>query len=201
MWATKKFMTRNIKYSYVDDEDKENLVARSSDSDDKSESTLEGGDALGIRYDLRSTRRSRLPYVTGNTTGVVALSLVYGLSIFAAVMGTCAWQGRGNNMLKKTSAYCKSPPVRCIIYIWDDVLTLVFIAPVLDKVHLPLIKTKIDATLFPDPSNPNHIYRMPPSPEVDAAWERISRMSLLHTTLPQVQLMLTSTQQTSACTP
>jgi len=48
---------------------------------------------------------------------------------------------------------------------------------VFDKVHIPLIKTKIDATLFPDPANPNHIYRLPPSPEVDAAWERISRKS------------------------
>jgi len=169
MWATKK-ITRDIKYSYVDGDDKESLVPRRSSDD--SDLTLPN---------LSETRhRSRWPYVTGNTTGIVALVLVYGLSIFAAVLGTCAVQNRGNNLLKKTSAYCKCHS--CLCKGCDDSFG---IAPVFDKVHIPLIKTKIDATLFPDPANPNHIYRLPPSPEVDAAWERISRKSSSPSSLTQ----------------
>jgi hypothetical protein len=104
MWATRK-ATKNIKYSYVDDEDKENLVARSSD--DKSEGSE-------IPYGLAPARHSRRPYITGNTTGIVILLLVYGLSILAAIFGTGAVLNRGNNLLKKTSAYCKSPLALCV---------------------------------------------------------------------------------------
>lgn len=105
MWATKK-ITRDIKYSYVDGDDKESLVPRRSSDDSKGES-LPDGDHYDACAQNTTRHRSRWPYVTGNTTGIVALVLVYGLSIFAAVLGTCAVQNRGNNLLKKTSAYCK----------------------------------------------------------------------------------------------
>ncbi|EON98885.1 putative tat pathway signal sequence protein [Phaeoacremonium minimum UCRPA7] len=160
MWATRQ-ITKKIKYSYVDDEDKENLVARNSD--DKSENA-ESEDSE-IPYGLGRERHSRRPFVTGNITGIVVLLLLYGLSIFAAVLGTLAVQNRGNILLKKTSAY----------------------SPVLDKLHIPLVKKKIDATLFPDPANPNHIYRMPPSPEVDAAWERIAHIGMHSLTRHEVE--------------
>ena len=47
-------------------------------------------------------------------------------------------------------------------------------APVSDQLDLPLVTMQRDARLAPNASNPDHIYRLRPSPEVDKAWQRIS---------------------------
>lgn len=100
MWATNNMKTRDVQYSLFDSEDKENILSRSSD-DQSENSRSEGGQT--------ARRHSHRPWITGNTTGIVALLLIYGLSIFSTDLGTWAVQSHGNNLLKKTSACCKSP--------------------------------------------------------------------------------------------
>lgn len=56
--------------------------------------------------------------------------------------------------------------------------TNIFLAPIFDRLDIPLITRQNDATLFYNESNPLHIYRLPPSPEVDAAWERIANIGI-----------------------
>ncbi|MCJ1308697.1 hypothetical protein MMC25_002351 [Agyrium rufum] len=149
-------------YSSVDhDDNKEDLAPRFSDSE-KAEN--EGFD---MSYNLKPTRHSRLPHFTANTAGIVTVMLIYGLSMYAAVLGTRTVQSRDDdgNLYRKTSAY----------------------SPVMDKIHIPLINKKIDASLFPEPGNPEHIYRMRPSPEVDAAWERISHIGMHALTRQEVE--------------
>lgn len=53
-----------------------------------------------------------------------------------------------------------------------------YLAPILNHVPLPYSTKQIDAKLFPNASNPDDIYRLPPSPAVDAAWDRISANSI-----------------------
>ncbi|KAH6662835.1 hypothetical protein B0J14DRAFT_452874, partial [Halenospora varia] len=89
------------------------------------------------------------------------------LTIFSTRYLTLWFENRGNNLLKKTSAY----------------------SPVFDKVSIPLIKTKVDSTLLPDPNNPAHIYRGRPGPEVDAAWERIAHIGMHALTKKEVELI------------
>ncbi|KAM3073411.1 hypothetical protein ACMFMG_004690 [Clarireedia jacksonii] len=161
MWLTRK-IPKKIMYSSVNhDDDKEDIAPRLSDvNSEKAES--EGFD---MPYNFKPTRRSCLPHITANTTGIVFMMLVYGLSIYAAVLGTYKVQNRESNLYRKTAAY----------------------SPVMDKVHIPLIRKKIDATLFPEPGNPDHIYRGRPSPEVDAAWERISHIGMHALTKQEVE--------------
>ncbi|KAI1346353.1 hypothetical protein F5Y01DRAFT_321761 [Xylaria sp. FL0043] len=51
---------------------------------------------------------------------------------------------------------------------------LLFTCPLGHRLSVPLHDTIRDDLLLPDPSVPRHIYRSPPSPEVDAAWNRLS---------------------------
>ncbi|KAM7186574.1 protein of unknown function (DUF3328) domain containing protein [Naviculisporaceae sp. PSN 640] len=107
------------------------------------------------------------PSVKANTSGIVALIWAWSLSIIAVVWVTHKAQYHGNNLLIKTSAY----------------------SPVLEKFQIPLIKKKIDATLIRDPNNPDRIYRMPPSPEVDAAWDRITHIGMHILTRQEVEAL------------
>jgi hypothetical protein len=103
-------------YSSVDhDDDKEDLAPRFSDSDVNSEKAESEG--FDMSYTLKPTRRSRLPHITANTAGIVTMMLVYGLSIYAAVLGTWIVQSRDDNgnLYRKTSAYCESCPYLCVI--------------------------------------------------------------------------------------
>lgn len=53
-------------------------------------------------------------------------------------------------------------------------LTFKALAPIFDQIEIPLITKKMNATLLePDPLP---IYRRPPSPEVDAAWNRLANI-------------------------
>ncbi|KAK9418664.1 putative Tat pathway signal sequence [Seiridium unicorne] len=49
----------------------------------------------------------------------------------------------------------------------------------LDRLSLTHYQTQRDDILLPDPSIPRHIYRSPPSPEVDAAWKRIGQNGVI----------------------
>ncbi|KAF3917711.1 hypothetical protein ABW20_dc0100293 [Dactylellina cionopaga] len=50
------------------------------------------------------------------------------------------------------------------------------IAPLLDVINIPIKIEQINGSLFPGP-NPS-IYRLPPSLEVDEAWESVSRVAM-----------------------
>ncbi|KAG4443326.1 hypothetical protein IFR05_001195 [Cadophora sp. M221] len=154
MWFPTKLAKKVLYSSVTDEEEKERLSSRFSDvSTEKAES--EGYD---MSYTLKPTRRSRLPHITANTAGIVTIVLVYGLSIYGAVLGTWAMHSRSDH---------GSPYTKPIAY-----------SPVMDKINIPMIWKKIDPSLFPEPGNPEHIYRGRPSPEVDAAWERISHIGM-----------------------
>ncbi|KAK0099782.1 hypothetical protein ONS95_010757 [Cadophora gregata] len=103
MWFPTK-LAKKVTYSSVtDDEEKEHLSSRFSDvSTEKAES--EGYD---MSY-LKTTRRSRLPYITANTAGIVTIVLVYGLSIYGAVLGTWAMHSHNDHgsPYTKPIAYC-----------------------------------------------------------------------------------------------
>ncbi|RAH53763.1 hypothetical protein BO85DRAFT_442082 [Aspergillus piperis CBS 112811] len=80
---------------------------------------------------------------------------VFALSLFLFAMTVSIVRGTGdpNHLLRKTSEY----------------------SPVFDSLEIPLISKKMNATLLePDPLP---IYRQPPSPEVDAAWNRLANIN------------------------
>lgn len=51
---------------------------------------------------------------------------------------------------------------------------LIHEAPVYDMVDVPMTTTFVDSSPAPNASNPEHIYRLPPSSEVDDAWDRLT---------------------------
>lgn len=107
MWTTKKLASQILYSSVKNDDLKEEQTARFRDNDLSSEKAE--SEDFDTTYMLKP-RRSRLPHVTANITGVVTLLLLYGLSIYAAVLGTRMMhnhQGSGR-MYTQTSAYCKS---------------------------------------------------------------------------------------------
>lgn len=53
-------------------------------------------------------------------------------------------------------------------------LPLTFTAPVYHMVKIQQVTAYMDSNPQANNSDPNHIYRQPPSPEVDAAWEKIA---------------------------
>jgi len=88
---------------------------------------------------------------------------------------------RGRNaMLKKTSFYCKSPslPLRTSWLIRKPK------APVFNWVDIPTKPIQFNRTLFRQ--DPPSLYRMPPSPEVDAAWYEISVLGAIAITAEDV---------------
>ena len=56
-------------------------------------------------------------------------------------------------------------------------------SPLLSKLTIPLLTKRMNGTLLNDLTNPQTIYRMPPSPEVDAAWDRIQTVQPVSCTL------------------
>lgn len=108
MWFPTKLAKKVMYSSVTDDEEKEHLSSRFSDvSTEKAES--EGYD---MSYTLKPTRRSRLPHITANTAGIVTIVLVYGLSIYGAVLGTWAMHSHNDHgsPYTKPIAYCRSYP-------------------------------------------------------------------------------------------
>ncbi|RAL17387.1 oxidase ustYa family protein [Aspergillus homomorphus CBS 101889] len=80
---------------------------------------------------------------------------VFALSLFLFAMTASIVRGIGdqNQLLRKTSEY----------------------SPIFDRLQIPMIRRKMNGTLLePDPLP---IYRQPPSPEVDAAWNRLANIN------------------------
>lgn len=59
--------------------------------------------------------------------------------------------------------------------------------PLLDRLAVDIYETQRDDILLPNASIPRHIYRLPPSPEVDAAWEALSHNGLIAVSEDEVQ--------------
>ncbi|KAE8352700.1 hypothetical protein BDV28DRAFT_165360 [Aspergillus coremiiformis] len=79
---------------------------------------------------------------------------VLGLSIFTFALTATLFRGTNNpnELLRKTSEY----------------------SPIFDRIDIPMITRQMNATLLePDPLP---IYRRPPSPEVDTAWNRLANI-------------------------
>ncbi|OKL57462.1 hypothetical protein UA08_06936 [Talaromyces atroroseus] len=87
--------------------------------------------------------------------GFMIAGLVLATNI--CTMGICfLYFSSGNTLLRWTSGY----------------------SPIFDRLHIPAISKELHIPLFPNISDPRDIYRLPPSPEVDAAWDRISNIGL-----------------------
>ncbi|KAK6354997.1 hypothetical protein TWF696_004124 [Orbilia brochopaga] len=56
----------------------------------------------------------------------------------------------------------------------DELRAVSYYSPLLDIIDVPIRTEQINGSLFPGP-NPS-IYRLPPSPEVDAAWEAVAEV-------------------------
>jgi hypothetical protein len=129
-------------------EDEENF-------DEKGE---ENGDMPLLRSRARgSSKHHRLvPFLDCNLAG----GLLIFVGFVSTILLTSVWiywlQLHNNGLIKATSYY----------------------SPMLDRLNVPLKDQLTDATMFPDASNASHIYRLPPSPEVDAAWERIANIGI-----------------------
>lgn len=68
----------------------------------------------------------------------------------------------------------------------DDTLTVTVAAPVLNKVDLSLRDQQVRDTRYP-PEDEMGVYRQPPSPEVDNAWDRISDVQAILISSEEVQ--------------
>ncbi|OAA55828.1 hypothetical protein SPI_08035 [Niveomyces insectorum RCEF 264] len=71
-----------------------------------------------------------------------------------------------------------------------------YYSPILKHVKLPFHTKKIDARLFPDASDPLAVFAAPPSPEVDHAWNKISRNMIVG--LTRADLLLLGKDPTTA---
>ncbi|KAF2169662.1 hypothetical protein M409DRAFT_20077 [Zasmidium cellare ATCC 36951] len=60
-----------------------------------------------------------------------------------------------------------------------------FYSPVLDQLEIPLIETKSFGAFFEDVDNPS-LFRQPPSPEVDAAWDDLEWIGRFYVTDEEV---------------
>lgn len=51
------------------------------------------------------------------------------------------------------------------------------LAPVYNMMNVPFVTSYVDGSPAPNESDPTHIYRLSPSPEVDAAWDRLNELN------------------------
>jgi Mycotoxin biosynthesis protein UstYa len=74
-----------------------------------------------------------------------------------------------NRLIKITSTYCKYPSSN----IFPPITTVNKVsAPIFGKLPISLTTRKSNGSFWPQ--NPPSVYQLPPSPEVDAAWSRLS---------------------------
>ncbi|PYH89273.1 hypothetical protein BO71DRAFT_453540 [Aspergillus ellipticus CBS 707.79] len=87
---------------------------------------------------------------------------VFGISLILLSLAAGLLRSSGkNDLLRKTSEY----------------------SPIFDRLEIPLVTKKMNATLIePDSLS---IYRQPPSPKVDAAWKRLGNIKLIVISHPE----------------
>ncbi|GAP84883.2 putative tat pathway signal sequence protein [Rosellinia necatrix] len=137
---------------------------------EKVRGSLSSDDALGQNESLLSEHSRDAPYNRPKkrtrhlcpwVSGVIALIVS---NILTATL-CFAYFKHGNHLLKWTSAY-------------SPVLDQLDIARSLRNLHIPLI---------PNATDPRDIYRLPPSPAVDEAWDRITRVNLISVSEDEVR--------------
>ena len=79
-----------------------------------------------------------------------------------------------NQLLKDTSYYCELEQNRLFAS-----LTKRLVAPMLDTIDIPMSTWRINGSLFQEDAEFPSVYREDPSPEVDAAWDRLSNTATL----------------------
>ncbi|KAL9110243.1 MAG: hypothetical protein Q9227_005150 [Pyrenula ochraceoflavens] len=75
-----------------------------------------------------------------------------------------------NYLLRQTSAYCEPLPSTFEL----NSYSLTLPAPMFDKLSIPFKHTTVNGTLWP--AHPPSPYQLPPSPSVDAAWDRLANV-------------------------
>ncbi|KAI1440216.1 hypothetical protein F5Y02DRAFT_360718 [Annulohypoxylon stygium] len=101
----------------------------------------------------RVKRRSIwIPQVRCNAAGSILVVVCIVAIILVTIQCTIWYERRGSNAPRWRPAF----------------------SPLYDMMEVPLITTYSDHSPAPNISDPKHIYRLDPSPEVDAAWSRIA---------------------------
>ncbi|KAI1859090.1 hypothetical protein JX265_010567 [Neoarthrinium moseri] len=123
--------------------------------DEEATYLYEGDSSEGLLRDRRKSARSPpnwIPLVQCNTAGFLLIAALMVISVLVTIQGTIWYERRGSNAPRWRPAF----------------------SPLYDMIEIPLVTTYADHSPAPNASDPRHIYRLDPSPEVDAAWTRIA---------------------------
>ncbi|GAW12178.1 hypothetical protein ANO14919_015390 [Xylariales sp. No.14919] len=108
----------------------------------------------GHTHDIRSSkpkRRNRRLFIW-----LLAAAILLASNLLTAVL-CFAYFKHSNHLLRWTSSY----------------------SPILDQLQISTSLRDLHIPLIPNATEPRDIYRLPPSPAVDEAWDRITRVNLI----------------------
>ncbi|KAI0913248.1 hypothetical protein F4823DRAFT_631597 [Ustulina deusta] len=135
-----------------------NRDSLSSDDIPSQSERLLSGHFQDVRSDGQKKRARRLyPWL------LAAIVLVTSNLLTAALC--IAYFTYGNHLLRWTSSY----------------------SPILDQLYIPTTLRDLHIPLIPNATEPRDIYRLPPSPAVDEAWDRITRANLISITEDEIR--------------
>ncbi|EAW06843.1 oxidase ustYa family protein [Aspergillus clavatus NRRL 1] len=142
-----------------------------------------------------SSSSSSIPPRTRTRNWRILLLLSTNLALFLTSLGILAYafhelsalkHNIDNRLVRQTSAYCIVPPNPFHHYqITNPPLPPPLPAPLLDTLPLPLSTTTTNGSFWPQ--SPPSLFQLPPSPEVDAAWDRIADTHAFALTREQVR--------------
>ncbi|KAK8008387.1 hypothetical protein PG991_010938 [Apiospora marii] len=101
---------------------------------------------------VRHHKSNWIPQVRCNTAGTVLLAALTAATVLVTIQCTIWYERRGSNAPRIRPAF----------------------SPLYDMTTIPFVTKYADHSTAPNASDPSHIYRLAPSPEVDAAWTRIA---------------------------
>ncbi|KAK6860444.1 hypothetical protein PG995_004080 [Apiospora arundinis] len=131
-------------YTAVEDEEAADLLSEPESNEELLQRARTG------KKRLRGPRW--IPRVRCNTAGSVLLAALAVVTVLITIRCTFWYERRGSNAPRFRPAF----------------------SPLYDMANIPLVTKYADHSTAPNASDPSHIYRLPPSPEVDAAWTRIA---------------------------
>ncbi|KAK7984725.1 hypothetical protein PG988_002347 [Apiospora saccharicola] len=104
------------------------------------------------RGHVRRDQSVWIPRVRCNTAGTILLAALAAATVVVTIQCTIWYERRGSNAPRARPAF----------------------SPLYGMTEIPFITKYADHSTAPNASNPSHIYRLDPCPEVDAAWTRIA---------------------------
>ncbi|KAK8122647.1 hypothetical protein PG984_011317 [Apiospora sp. TS-2023a] len=104
------------------------------------------------RGHVRRHKSVWIPRFRCNTAGAILLAALTAATVVVTIQCTIWYERRGSNAPRIRPAF----------------------SPLYDMTEIPFITKYADHSTAPNASDPSHIYRLDPSPEVDAAWTRIA---------------------------